>query len=100
MPRGQNRGIPNQAVPVSETDSPIRIAVTPATSDGAQIAFLERLPKWLICVPLLFQWIVLGLRYRGFMLPAVANPRITSGGLLGEGKSEYFKTMGPLGRAA
>ena len=25
---------------------------------------LERMPKWLICVPLVLQWLWLGLRYR------------------------------------
>lgn len=63
------------------------------------IGFLERLPKWLICVPLLIQWIALGLRYRSLMLPSLANPKITAGGLLGEGKCEYFAAMGPHGRA-
>jgi hypothetical protein len=33
-------------------------------------------------------------------LPSAANPGITSGGLVGEGKLEYFAAMGPLARAA
>jgi hypothetical protein len=61
---------------------------------------LERMPKWLICVPLAAQWGWLGLRYRSLTLPSAANPRITSGGLVGEGKLEYFEQMGPTGRAA
>ncbi len=81
-------------------DSSVPAASPEAAGRTAQIGFLERLPKWLICVPLALQWIALGVRYRGFMLPAVANPNITAGGLLGEGKSEYFAAMGPLGRAA
>jgi len=72
----------------------------PFQRDSPAIGFLERLPKWLICVPLLIQWIALGLRFRSFMLPSLANPKITAGGLLGEGKSEYFAAMGPHGRAA
>jgi len=31
-------------------------------------------------------------------LPSAANPNITSGGLIGEGKLEYFAGMGPLGQ--
>jgi hypothetical protein len=61
---------------------------------------LERMPKWLICVQLAAQWCWLGLRYRSLTLPSAANPCITSGGLVGEGKLEYFEQMGPTGRAA
>ena len=61
---------------------------------------LERMPKWLICVPLVAQWLWLGLRYRSMTLPTAANPAITAGGLVGEGKLEYFRGMGPLARAA
>lgn len=58
------------------------------------------MPKWLICVPLAFQWLWLGLRYGSMTLPSAANPGITSGGLVGEGKLEYFAGMGPHARAA
>ena len=59
-------------------------------------SLLERSPKWLICVPLTLQWLWLGLRYKSFTLPSAANPAITAGGLVGEGKLEYFNSMGPL----
>lgn len=61
---------------------------------------LEKMPKWLICVPLALQWAWLGLRFGSLTLPSAANPRITSGGLVGEGKLEYFEQMGATGRAA
>ncbi|MBC7415193.1 MAG: hypothetical protein H7327_09700 [Herminiimonas sp.] len=61
---------------------------------------LERMPKWLICIPLVCQWLWLALRYRSATLPAAANPAITAGGLVGEGKLEYFRDMGPVARAA
>ena len=60
----------------------------------------ERLPKSLNLVPMVLQWCWLGLRYRSFTLPSAANPGITSGGLVGEGKLEYFAAMGALARAA
>ena len=60
---------------------------------------LERMPKWLICVPLTLQWLCLAMRYRSLTLPSAANPSVTSGGLVGEGKLEYFDIMGPLARA-
>ena len=60
----------------------------------------ERLPKWLNLVPMVLQWTWLGLRYGSIALPSAANPGITSGGLVGEGKLEYFAAMGPLASAA
>jgi hypothetical protein len=57
---------------------------------------LERMPKWLICVPLVLQWIWLSLRHGSLTLPSAANPAIAAGGLVGETKLEYFASMGPL----
>lgn len=71
-------------------------AVTPTSARGA----LERMPKWLICIPLVIQWIGLSLRYGSATLPTVANPRITAGGMVGEGKLEYFRQMGPAALGA
>lgn len=67
---------------------------------GIKPGALERLPKWLICVPLVVQWLWLSLRHRGVTLASAANPGITAGGLVGETKLEYFHAMGPLARAA
>ncbi|MGJ7527542.1 hypothetical protein [Variovorax sp. GB1P17] len=64
-----------------------------------ECSVLERMPKWLICVPLVVQWLWLSLRYGGATVPSAANPHITSGGLVGEGKLEYFNGMGPLARS-
>ena len=61
---------------------------------------LERMPKWLICIPLTLQWLWLALRYQSLTLPTVANPGITAGGLVGEGKLEYFENMGPIALSA
>ena len=58
------------------------------------------MPKWLICVPLVLQWLWLAVRYRSASLPSAANPRITAGGLVGETKLEYFECMGPIARAS
>jgi hypothetical protein len=72
--------------------SPFTSAGAPAPAPPPRGA-LERLPKWLICVPLALQWLWLGLRHRSLTLPTAANPRITAGGLVGEGKLEYFAGM-------
>lgn len=61
---------------------------------------LERMPKWAICIPLVLQWLWLSLRFGGASVPCAANPGITTGGMVGEGKLEYFKAMGPVARAA
>lgn len=61
---------------------------------------LERMPRWQICVPLTIQWLWLSLRYRSLTLPSAANPAITSGGLVGDGKLEYFRGMGAVGQGA
>lgn len=61
---------------------------------------LERLPKWLICVPLVLQWLVLSVRHGSATLPSAANPSLTAGGLVGETKLEYFRGMGAVAQAA
>jgi len=58
------------------------------------------LPKWLNLIPMVLQWLWLSVRYRSVTLPSAANPHITAGGLVGEGKLEYFRQMGPVARAA
>jgi hypothetical protein len=70
------------------------------TSVAARVGRFERLPKWLNLVPMIAQWVWLGIRCRSITLPSSANPRITAGGLVGEGKLEYFGIMGALARAA
>jgi hypothetical protein len=69
-------------------------------ADVPEVGRFERLPKWLNLVPMVAQWLWLSLRYRSVTLPSSANPGIRAGGLVGEGKLEYFATMGPLARAA
>ncbi len=60
---------------------------------------MEHIPKWLDLIPMIIQWLWLGLKYGSIGLPSSANPRITSGGMVGEGKLEYFDIMGPLARS-
>ena len=77
----------------------------PAPEDVARYrprSTLERMPKWLVCIPLVLQWLWLSPRYLSLSLtlPAVANPAVTAGGLVGEGKLEFCKSMGPIALAA
>ena len=60
----------------------------------------EQLPKWINLVPMVLQWLWLGIVHRSISLPSAANPGITSGGLVGDGKLEYFNSMGRIARAA
>jgi hypothetical protein len=61
---------------------------------GDAVGKLEQLPKWLNLIPMVAQWVWLSLRHGSFALPAAANPAITAGGMVGEGKAEYFRIMG------
>jgi hypothetical protein len=81
------------------------IAAQPARAGGGSreapaVGRFERLPKWLNLVPMVAQWLWLSLRHGSVTLPSSANPGITAGGLVGEGKLEYFAAMGALARAA
>jgi hypothetical protein len=88
-------------------NDPGEIAVKPeehlidaySRENSAQVGRLERLPKWLNLIPMIGQWVWLSLKHGSWTLPAAANPQITAGGMVGEGKSEYFRMMGPLARA-
>lgn len=60
---------------------------------------LERLPKWLNLIPMILQWAWLSIVYRSASLPSAINPAILAGGMVGEGKLDYFETMGPLALA-
>jgi hypothetical protein len=75
-------------------------AVPSAEAERSPWLTLEDLPTWLICVPLALQWLWLGARFGSVTLPSCANPAITAGGLVGEGKLEYFRGMGAIARAA
>lgn len=56
----------------------------------AHASIAEHIPPPLFYVPLVLQWIALGLRYRSLMLPTVANPHIELAGLFGESKVSYL----------
>lgn len=68
------------------------------SSNNPRCSLIERMPKWLICIPLAVQWLWLSLRYLSPTLPSTANPAIPSGGLVGEGKLDYFNGVGPHAR--
>ncbi len=61
----------------------------------SQVSSFEFWPSWIFYMPVVAYWITLGLRYRDFSLPSVANPRIATGGLCGESKSSILDQAGP-----
>jgi CBS domain-containing protein len=69
-------------------------ALSEDQQSSSHTGMLERLPKWLILVPMLTQWLWLSAKYRSITLPSSANPSIVTGGMVGEGKMDYFHIMG------
>jgi membrane protein DedA with SNARE-associated domain len=56
----------------------------------AHASLAEHIPPLLFYIPLVLQWIGLGVRYRSLTLPTVANPGIELAGLFGESKVSYL----------
>ncbi len=63
-----------------------------------QVALAERIPPALFYLPLVFNWIRLGVRHRSLTLPTAANPHIFTGGMWGESKSGYLYDVKPSER--
>jgi hypothetical protein len=55
------------------------------------VSFFEFWPGWLFYLPIVIQWLALGLRHWCWSLPTAANPHITTGGLCGESKLSILK---------
>ena len=62
----------------------------PLSRGDHKVAMAERIPPALFYLPLVFNWIRLGIRHRSLTLPTAANPAIFNGGMWGESKSSYF----------
>lgn len=60
---------------------------------ATKVAFSERIPPVLFYIPLAAQWIWLGLRNGSLSLPTLVNPYVEVGGLWGESKSDYMKSV-------
>lgn len=81
------------------TWSELRRKVNNRLASAAPTAgMLEHLPKWFNLVPMVTQWLWLSAKYGSISLPSCTNPEITTGGMVGEGKLEYFNIMGPVAR--
>ncbi len=62
-------------------------------------AFMQRIwqwefwPAWMFYAPVGVYYAWLGIRFRGFSLPAVANPGMTRSGLVGESKQDILRVL-------
>lgn len=70
----------------------------PLTRADRKVARAERIPPALFYLPLVMNWIRLGLRHGSLTLPTAANPKIFTGGMWGESKSSYFYDVAPAER--
>ena len=62
----------------------------PFDQDGAPLSFFEFWPMWAFYPPIMLYAGWLMLRYRGTLLPTVANPSFPGGGFFGESKAEIL----------
>jgi hypothetical protein len=58
---------------------------------GASLSFFEFWPMWAFYPPVVLYALWLMLRYRGILLPTVANPSFPGGGFYGESKAQILE---------
>lgn len=77
----------------------MRVVVAEPQTHRAQYIWLRRFkcwefwPAWLFYIPVALYYLCLGIRYRSFTLPSVANPGIHTGGLIGESKCSILDEL-------
>jgi len=62
----------------------------PLDESGAPLSFFEFWPMWAFYPPVFLYVLWLMVRYRGILLPTVANPSFPGGGFFGESKAEIL----------
>jgi hypothetical protein len=62
----------------------------PLDQSGAPLSFFEFWPMWAFYPPVFVYVLWLMVRYRGVLLPTVANPSFPGGGFFGESKAEIL----------
>lgn len=83
---------------VAESDTALpnsSFGMPPLSRADRKVAKAERIPPALFYLPLVINWLWLGLRHRCLTLPTAANPKIFAGGMWGETKSSYFNDVAP-----
>ena len=65
---------------------------------GRTTSPFEFWPTWLMYLPVVVQWLALGVRHRSLTLPLVANPSVPLSGMVGVSKTAVLDLCGPQGR--
>jgi hypothetical protein len=85
------------ALALAKTERPIRDpaarphqGMPPLDQEGPALSFFEFWPMWAFYPPVMLYAAWLMLRYRGVLLPTVANPSFPGGGFYGESKAEIL----------
>ncbi len=76
---------------MKESKTFVTSGMPPLDLSGRQTSFFEFWPMWLMYVPVIFQWLILSIRYRSLTLPLIANPKLPLSGIVGVGKSELMQ---------
>jgi len=76
------------------------VGMPPLAEQDRRVAPAERIPPGLFYVPMVANWVGLGLRHGCLTLPSVANPAIPTGGMWGESKSDCLDLIGEQHRDA
>lgn len=58
------------------------------------VAQAERIPNPILYIPVGLYYIFLGIRYRSLTLPSASNPKIETGGFMGESKASVMEMVG------
>jgi membrane protein DedA with SNARE-associated domain len=85
---------PEPAAGNAAIEAPCIPGMPPLSALSRRVSLAERIPPLLFYVPIVVRWFLLGIRYRSFTLPTVANPMIEAGGLWGESKSDLMGQVG------
>ncbi|MCF7853809.1 MAG: VTT domain-containing protein [Candidatus Pacebacteria bacterium] len=64
-----------------------------AEAEAPTASAFEFWPPWLFYIPVAVYWFYLAVRYRGLMLPTVADPSIYSSGIICESKSRILELV-------
>lgn len=65
----------------------------PLDQEGSPLSFFEFWPMWAFYPPVFLYALWLMVRYRGILLPTVANPSFPGGGFFGESKAEILNLV-------
>ncbi len=69
-------------------------------SSGKILSLFEFWPLWIMYFPVAIQWLILSIYYRSLSLPLIANPNISTGGMVGYSKSGLLEQASPVAHEA